>query len=877
MKTDKLRDRFLDFFKNKKHKLYPSDSLVPLDPTVLFTSAGMNQFKPYFLGEKKDISRAASCQKCLRTGDLESVGATPFHHTFFEMLGNFSFGDYFKKEAIEYAWEFSLKELNLKADDLWISVYQDDEEAFTIWRAAGIPEHKIVRLGADSNFWPANAPLKGPNGPCGPCSEIFFDKGKAVGCKKESCGPACDCGRFVEVWNLVFTQFNRVGENKLKRLSQKNIDTGMGIERMASVLQDKDSNFGIDILFPVVNYVREYLRKPSPDQRTRRFIHAIVDHARAASFAIGDGVFPSNEERGYVIRRLIRKAAYHGYMLGRKKPFLYKLVPLYAELMRSPYPELWDKKEDTSAVIRAEEEKFLTALDAGKVQLRSMLDKAKNDKRAVLSGQEVFKLYDTYGFPLETIKDLAREDKFTIDEGQFSVLLEKQKELSRKQSMFEEAIFSREEFSFTERTEFVGYERLDCEANIIKIIKDKKEARLLEKGNEGILILDKTPFYPESGGQAEDKGTIKTPQGTFAVEHVKKVNETIIHAGRLVEGKIEPAVAQATVDYLRRKGLTRAHTATHLLQAALRTALGTHVTQQGSFVDADRLRFDFAHFQSLTKRQLCRVEELINNFILQGDAVEKRVVSYDEAKKEKALAFFEEKYSEYVRMVVISDYSKELCGGTHVDNTIEIGSFCILWEYSVSSGIRRIEAVVGEKAYEKFSYYKDLTLESSELLKAKEDMVIERIKSLQKEVKEDKDKIDSLEKQILASGIERIIRDNIHTFKKAHIVLCEFTRKKFAHLLYLSDEIRKEISSGIVFFVSKNEDSTIFVLGTTNDMEEREFSCKKFIDAYKEKLKLSGGGRPSLCQGVVSAAGDFASYKESVLESIKEYMAKSIE
>ncbi|RKY33788.1 MAG: alanine--tRNA ligase [Candidatus Omnitrophota bacterium] len=874
MKTDLLRSKFLNFFKSKEHKIFPSDSLVPLDPSLLFTSAGMNQFKPYFLGEKKDLKRAASCQKCLRTDDLEKVGKTAYHHTFFEMLGNFSFGDYFKKEAIEFAWEFLNKVLGLPENNLWVSVYQDDEEALTYWlKVIGINKNKIVKLGEDKNFWPASAPSKGPNGPCGPCSEIFFDKGEQVGCKRKDCSPACDCGRFVEIWNLVFTQFNRVGENNLEPLPQKNIDTGMGLERMASILQGKETNFHIDILFPPNQFVREILKVKPKDPSKDALINAIVDHTRAATFAICDGVFPSNEERGYIVRKLIRKALYHGYSLKRKTPFLYKLVPLYGELMKNPYPEVWEKKEDISAVILAEEEKFFRAIDGGKKVFFLILENAKKEGRKILKGEEVFKLYDTYGFGPELIEDLAKKENYQVDWQGFNKILQTQKELSRSKSMFEEEIFFSQDFPDFEPTEFIGYTDLSSTSKIIGIVKENKKVDKLSKGEKGILILDKTPFYPESGGQLPDKGLITTEEGRFLVEDVKKLKDTIIHIGKVEEGIINYTDALASVDKERRLAIMRAHTATHLLQAALRKILGTHVTQQGSLVAPDRLRFDFTHFKGLTPQELVRVEELVNEFIIRADKVEKKIVPYQEAKKEKALAFFEEKYSEYVRMVSIASYSKELCGGTHLDNTSQVGTFCIISESSISSGVRRIEALTGKLAYKKYSFYKNLVENLSVLLRTKEEKeILKRIDELDVKLKLYKEKVEKLEREILNSKIDKIIANSTYQVKEGKVVIAQLPNKDYSHLLYLSDKLREKLSSCIVFLSSPAKDGSIFVLAVTEELETKGFSCKEFISKYRDTLKLRGGGKGSLCQGILKDS-NFSSFKDRLVFALEEFLS----
>ncbi len=867
MKTDDLREKFLIFFKNKGHKVFPSDSLVPADPSVLFTSAGMNQFKPYFLGEKKDVKRATSCQKCLRTDDLDKVGKTAYHHTFFEMLGNFSFGDYFKKEAIEFAWEFLIRELNLKADDLWVSVYIEDEEAYKIWRDfIGVSTEKIVKLGMDKNFWPANAPTQGPDGPCGPCSEIFFDKGKDYGCKKENCSPACECGRFVEIWNLVFTQYNRKGD-KLEPLRQKNIDTGMGLERMSSVLQGKSTNFEIDIILPVVEFVKELLSMK--DASYISFVNAIVDHVRAATFAIADGVFPSNEERGYIVRKLIRKASYYGFMLNKKKPFLYKVVPLCAEFMKKPYPDVYEKKEMIASIVLTEEERFLNTLKTGRDRFFVVAKEAKA-KDGIIKGEEIFKLYDTYGFPLEIVKELASSSGLKIDEAGFLRLLEQQRRISKERSKFSEGIFQTKDICVDYSTEFIGYDTFSAEVEVVKIFKETEEVDSLKEDEEGTLILKKTIFYPEGGGQLCDKGVIDTFCGKFYVEYVYKVGETIFHKGKVKEGSISVGEAKAVIDEGRRRGLMRAHTATHLLQAALRRILGEHVIQQGSLVDVDRLRFDFTHFQSLSESEIKKIESMVNEFILRKDKVEKKIVSFQQAKEEKALAFFDEKYRDYVRMVSIGDYSKELCGGTHVDNTSEIGSFYIVSESSISSGIRRIEAIVGILAYEKAYLYKQSIKSISSLLKVKEDEVFKKVKGLLEELKKEKEIIEGLKRKIASLEAEGFISQNLEKINDVNFIFLELD-KDLGYLRKLADEIRNKLSYSIVFFITSCEEKKRFVMAATSDVvKNKNFSCSDFILKNKETLSVKGGGKPNFCQGVIEVISDISSFKQKFKEVLGE-------
>ncbi|MCF7874103.1 MAG: alanine--tRNA ligase [Candidatus Omnitrophica bacterium] len=887
MKTDKLRRKYLSFFKERGHKLFSSDSLVPDDPSVLFTSAGMNQFKPYFLGKTKDTDLAVSCQRCLRTGDIERVGKTPYHHTFFEMLGNFSFGGYFKKEAIKLAWEFLTKVLRIDKKNLWVSVYKEDKEAFTIWqKEIGVSTDKILKLGQDENFWPANVIDQGPNGPCGPCAEIFFDRGKDKGCKKESCNPACDCSRFVEIWNLVFTQFNRQSDGSLTPLPQKNIDTGMGLERMASVLQNKDSNFEIDILAPAADKLKEILglKNKQEVKAEKDLVNSIVDHARAVIFSIADGIYPSNEERGYVIRKLLRKALWTANLLGYKQPFVYKLIPLFAKLMQEPYPFVEKKAKVIKKVIKAEEEKFLSTLDEGKTKLNQYLDELKKEKKDTLLASKLFFLYDTYGFPFELSKTAAGKENIDVDQKGAEELLAKQKERSRAGSKFSAEIFEKDYCLSADGkpTEFSGYKNCEISAKIIKIFPLEKmkidwenRKKSLKKGQKGIVILDKTPFYTESGGQLSDRGVIETDKGKFLVEDAYRIgsNSIAVHQGKVIEGVVEEKKARAAIDTKRRKALARAHTATHILQAALREVLGEHVSQQGSLVGQDRLRFDFTHFKGLTLQQKERIESLVNYQILKADEVNKKEMSLAAAKKEGALAFFKEKYKDQVRMVSISNYSKELCGGCHLDNSSEVAGFAIVSSSSVSSGVRRIEAVVGDKFYQLFKKKKNYLREIAKLLKCNPDKIQPTLKKTLDSYKDCNSKLTKIEKEKIADISKKIIEDFLGKKSGKDLLVYDFTKKDSLSLGYsnffsLLDQIKKKLSSFFVFLIGKQNGKIRFLCSCSQDLVKQGLSCKDFIFGIKDKLPLKGGGTDKLVQGVINKK------EKDLTKKVKDYFMR---
>lgn len=842
MKTDEIRERFLKFFEGRGHKVVSSDSLIPQnDPTLLFTGAGMNQFKDYFLGIKKDMKRAASCQKCLRTGDLENVGKTPYHHTFFEMLGNFSFGDYFKKDAIEWAWEFLTEDLRIPKDKLRVSVYEEDAEAYEYWKQiAGLDDKFIVKLGDKSNFWPSQVRTKGPNGPCGPCSEIFFDQGrKNYPCDNPDCGPECECGRFAEIWNLVFTQYDRQNDGSLIPLPSKNIDTGLGLERLACVLQGKRTNFEIDIFEPLVEFLTDAGAKKSESLVP---IYTVCDHIRAAVFAIADGAYPSNEGRGYVVRKLIRRAIWKAKNMGINDPVMYKMVPVVNEVMGKAYPELKTAEENIVLTIKSEERRFFDTLEEGELILGNIIKKAKKDNKEVIKGDDVFSLYDTYGFPDELTETIAHENGLTIDRQGFERLLEKQRERAKKKSAIAESIFVSDEMkkkvAALPETKFVGYETTEVMGEVLL-------AEL--KGNQGIVVLDRTPFYGEAGGQAGDIGLIENNELCAEVVNTKKKDGLIVHEVIVKKGNVKKGdKVDAIVEEGLRNATRRNHTATHLLQSALRDVLGSHVRQLGSFVDAHRLRFDFSHPKALTKEEIRKVEELVNINILKNFPLKVEIKALDEAKKEGALAFFGEKYADKVRIVSISEISKEFCGGTHVNRTGDIGSFIVVNESSVAAGTRRIEALTGMNAMKHIDKIKEVMDKSSGLLKTSPSELPERIKALQ-------DKFKDMEKKSKRAGASKIDIDSVVADSKlindAGLIIHDCGEMGIAEIREIADRIKNKVKNNIIMLFSYKGGKNNILCVATKDLKSKSFDAGKAVKKLSSLIGGSGGGRKDMAQG----------------------------
>ncbi len=805
MNADILREKFLIFFKAKNHKIIESDSLVPKDdPTVLFTPAGMNQFKKEFMGQDCGFKRAATAQRCLRTDDLEKVGKTSVHHTFFEMLGNFSFGDYFKPEAISWAWEFLTQELKISADKLWISVYQDDQEAYEIWKnVVKIPEHRIIRLGDKDNFWPAEAKTKGPNGPCGPCSEIFFDFGVDVGCGGQACNPSCSCGRFAEIWNLVFTQFNRKDDVSLVPLPNKNIDTGMGLERLAAVMQGKQNNFQTDLFDPIIKEII----KVCPRSPNLKIVYAIADHIRAVVFSIFDGIMPSNGGRGYVVRKIIRKASLHLMSLGIKEPFFYSLVEKVAQIMQKPYPELINRHEEIAQIVLAEERNFIYALGSSEELFKDKFTEFIKKSNPAVVGNLAFLLHDTYGIPLELTKEWLNKHEISFSEIAFIQAMEEQKVRSKLGSVMKGDVFGAKSLVIkVKESKFVGYQASSAQAKLLAILKDGKEVSDFSSGDTLQMILDQTPFYAESGGQVGDTGKLINGKNVFEVLSTQKIDQVILHSGKINSGvfkKNDLLVAQINIE--RRLNIARNHTATHILQAALREVLGNHVQQQGSLVSEERLRFDFTHFKGLTKEELARVEEVANNYVISHEMVDSKEMALKDAKQAGALAFFQEKYGENVRVVTIGNISKELCGGTHLTNIKQIGLIKITTESSVASGIRRIEAVTDKLAEQFIRDQKEKAIEESK----KKDK-LEELKA------QDKKRSVEINKTLPAKSVElaqkSIMINGMHA-------VCSIENNLDVHALrLLTDMIKGKLSQAVIALGSLDGSKAFLVVGLTMDL-----------------------------------------------------------
>lgn len=865
MKGREIRELFINYFKNLGHEVVPSSSLIPYDdPTLLFTNAGMVQFKKVFLGEeKRPYTRAVSCQKCVRAGgkhnDLENVGYTARHHTFFEMLGNFSFGDYFKEEAIAYAWEFITKVLNLPKERLFITVYEKDEEAEKLWKKiAGFSEERIIKLGEKDNFW-----AMGDTGPCGPCSEIIYDQGEEFGCKKPDCAPGCDCDRFLEIWNLVFMQYERDEKGNLKPLPKGCIDTGMGLERITAVIQGVPSNYETDLFSGIIEKISEITgRFFKENKETEIAFRVIADHLRASAFILAEGIMPSNEGRGYVLRRIIRRAERFGKLLGLKSAFLYKLVDPLIQEFGDVYPELVKNEEIIKKVLKLEEERFLETLELGIEILEKEIEKLQKENKKVIPGEVLFKLYDTYGFPYDLVRDHVLPLGFTLDLENFEKLREKAREESRKTwkgALEKVPEFVKEMIKRDVQTLFVGYETLETKAKVLEIAKEK---------DFYYLITNLTPFYPEGGGQVYDTGLVIGLKGKAKVLETYKVGEIIYHKIKMLEGKIEKdEEVLMIVDKDRRAHIQRHHTATHLLHAALRKVLGLHVRQAGSLVEEDRLRFDFTHFQAVTRDELKKVEELINSWVLENYEVETLWMKKEEAEKMGAIAIFEEKYGEIVRVVKIDEISMELCGGTHVKRTGDIGLVKLLSESSVAGGIRRITAIAGLKAYNWVRNLEERMEKIAETLKTTPKDIEKKIKHLYEEI----ERLEREVKKLKSTDMKKVLEEKLKEVEEINgvkLLVAAFKSEDMAELREIGDYFKNRLGSGIIFLIGERESETpLAVCMVTKDLLGR-YSANKIFQKLSESFGLKGGGKPELSQG---------SFKEKVsIDKIKTLLQQEI-
>jgi alanyl-tRNA synthetase len=854
MTGNDIRKKFLDFFASKKHTVVASDSLVPKDdPTVLFTTAGMQQFKRQFLGYIEDYTRATTSQKCLRTDDLEQVGKTDFHHTFFEMLGNFSFGDYFKKEAIAWAWEFLTQTLSIPQEKLWVSVYKDDTEAEEIWlKDVGVAPARLVRLGDKSNFWPSEAKEKGPNGPCGPCSEIFYDYGVNVNCAQgNTCGPDCNCGRFSEVWNLVFTQFNRKEGGVLEPLPNKNIDTGMGLERLTAVMQGKKNNFETDLFKPIMTAVSALDSAHKNISLMEKRI--IADHLRAIVFGIYDGVVPSNEGRGYVIKKLIIDITDIALKTGNQKPVIFTLVPSVALAMRQAYPEISDKTDNIAGIIRNVEEAYIKVRRDRLPELKSAIDKAKSDP--VELGQVMFTYRDTYGLTVPTILTVMEEINILAGmraqaEVEFKKHMERQQKQSRASSKMTGDVFTDNSFDLNvPKTQFMGYDHSESTSTILKMYIEDRAVNEVSAGDFVKIILDRTPFYAESGGQVGDSGFISHDQNRIRVTDTQKINDVYIHSGNVENGffKVNDQI-HAAIDLERRLAVMRHHTVTHLLQAGLRHVLGSHVQQQGSLVADDRLRFDFTHHKAITAEEITRVEEYVNGCVLNCDTVTKDILPIEEARKSGALAFFAEKYGKTVRVVSVGNYSKEFCGGTHLDSTGQIGFFKITAESAIAQGIRRLEAKAGTCSFNYVAGQERQLAEMARILKAPVTELVDRLHTQTKRLKQMEKELERFRFEAVQSSFDAVLNGAETLHNGAKMISHSFQDVDMALLRKVSDALKQKVKSSIILLGARTEDNASILIAVTDDLVKKGVKADEMITEIAPLINGSGGGRPQLAQ-----------------------------
>ncbi|MBW2630289.1 MAG: alanine--tRNA ligase [Deltaproteobacteria bacterium] len=878
MTGSEIRKKFLEYFKERDHAVVASSSLIPKeDPTLLFTNAGMVQFKSLFLGqEKRDYTRAVTSQKCVRAGgkhnDLENVGFTARHHTFFEMLGNFSFGDYFKDEAIAWGWEFLTDVMGLPEDRMWVSIFRDDDETFEIWnKKVGVPAERIVRMGEKDNFW-----MMGNTGPCGPCSEIYYDFGEDAGCGRPECNLECDCGRYVEIWNLVFTQYDRDESGALTPLPSPNIDTGMGLERLAAIMQSVESNYDCDLFRDIILHIEGVSGKKYKDNEEDDIsIRVIADHCRAITFLISDGVLPSNEGRGYVLRRILRRAARHGKLLGLDRSFLHDMVPVVIKGMKDYYPELLDKESYVRKVVINEEQRFMETLDAGLRILNDEIESLKKREKDVIPGGIVFKLYDTFGFPTDLTGDAARERGMSLDMEGF----EKSMEAQRKKARESWRGSGEEEVADIYRalsvggisTLFTGHEgNTKTSSKIVAILKDDKGVDSLSEGDKGEIFVDKTPFYGEVGGQVGDVGVIEGEGALFDVWDTQKpLDDLFTHIGKLKEGQIKVGdTVVMKVDVETRRAVEANHSGTHVLQSALKNVLGDHVKQSGSLVNSERLRFDLTHFARIEDEEMERVERLANEYIRRNEPVDTKVLSYEDAMKTGATAVFDEKYGNTVRVVRMGDFSMELCGGTHVLRTGDIGFLKVVHESAVAAGVRRIEAVTGREAVQYVEKMEKALKDSALLVRTSPLDLSERIGKFLIRQKEFEREIEALKGKLAVKDSSDIL-DKIKEIKGVKMLASMVDVPDVRTLRDFGDKVRDRISSGVVLLGSRVGDKAMLLCMVTKDLTGR-YNAGKIVGEIAPVVGGSGGGRPDMAQ----AGGSKPEKLEEALGRMEEILLR---
>ena len=875
MGLNEIRSKFLKFFESKDHYLKESASLVPQnDKSLLLINSGMAPLKNYFAGVEVPPSvRMTTCQKCIRTGDIENVGKTARHGTFFEMLGNFSFGDYFKEQSISWGWEFVTQHLNIPEEKVWVTVYEEDDEAFGIWEnQIKIPKERIVRLGKDDNFWEIGI------GPCGPCSELYFDRGEEYGCDNPDCKPGCDCDRYLEFWNHVFTQFNRDEEGNYGQLEHKNIDTGMGLERMACIMQGVDTIFDVDTIKHILNTVEKMANvEYGKGGKTDVSIRIITDHIRAVSFLVADGVLPSNEGRGYVLRRLLRRAARHGKLLGIKENFLYKLVDEVIKVSGEAYPELVEKESYIKKVIRIEEEKFNETIEQGMEILASYIADLKKNGETTLSGENAFKLYDTYGFPIDLTQEILEEEHLSIDEEAFNGEMNKQRERARSArgnmdgESWKEDPLSKLDSSVA--STFEGYFELENSGIIKAIVKDNELVDSAVAGDKVIVVLDKTTFYPEGGGQAGDAGLLVNKNEDIVVEVIdtkKGANNTIKHIGIVKSGMINTGEKLSTiVDKEIRLASARNHSATHLLHKALKEVLGEHVNQAGSLVTSERLRFDVTHFEAITKEELKVIEEKVNDVILESLNITCENMSINDAKNKGAMALFGEKYGDEVRVVSMGDYSIELCGGTHLTNTSQIGMFKILSEGGVAAGVRRIEAITGRAVYNYLKEKEEIISNVCSNLKTKEDSLSQKVTSLIEENKSLSKELHDMKTKMSLQAVDSVLDSKLDV-NGVNLVTTKFEGMDMNTLKEVADNLRDKLVSGVVVLANTTDDKLNLVATATKDAVDKGVHCGNIVKSIAQIAGGKGGGRPNMAQAGapdVSKVDEALNHASEVLKS----------